>query len=145
MGTIYMSEQSLDLLIQTVEMYRTGNFICKDKDIINKSFVDGLVYYSADKRGKEMADLQIFPSKGYVKSVVDSWEVDKKIWTVNNASEKQITLRHRLGSLETGKIYTAFVDGDEIGSYPADENGKIQFSHTGNFSDKTEIELVTQK
>jgi hypothetical protein len=143
MGTIYMSEQSLDLLLQTVEMYRTGKYICKDTIVINKSYPDGLVYYSEDNRGKEMADLQIFPSKGFVNSMVKSWNTNEKIWTLNNASEKNLTIDHRLGSLIPRITYKVLINGDETGTYQANQEGEIKFSHTGNFTEETEVKIIS--
>jgi len=145
MGTTYMSEQSLDLLLQTVEMYRTGEFICKDNNIINKSYPDGLVYYSEDNRGKEMTNLQILPSKGYVNSTVKSWNANEKIWMLSNASEKKITIDHKLGSLKPGINYKALTNGTETGTYQANQEGEIEFSHTGNFTDNTEIKIISLK
>jgi hypothetical protein len=144
MGTIYMSEQSLDLLMQTVEMYRTGYYACNDNNVVNKSYPNGLFYYSEDNRGKDMADMQISPSKGFVNSVVKSWNNDEKIWMLSKASETKTTIDHKIGSLNPGDIFQVFVGGEEIGSFQANQDGKIKFSHTGNFTDETEVKLINK-
>jgi hypothetical protein len=144
MGTIYMSEQSLDLLLQTVEMYRTGKFICKDKNVANKSYSDGVVYYSEDNRGKEMVDLQIAPSKGFVNSVVESWDDKEKIWMLSGASEIKTTINHKIGSLNPGHTFQVSVGGKKIGSYQVNQEGEIIFSYTGNFTIETEVILINK-
>jgi hypothetical protein len=141
MGTIYMSEQSLDLFMQTVELYRTGEYVCKDTEIINKSYPDGLVYYSADKRGRDMTDLRIVPSKGFVNTVVKSWDKNAKMWMVRNASEGNVTIKQTVGSLDVGKTYKVLLDGSKIGAYEADATGTINFSYTGDFSGENTVEL----
>jgi len=137
MGTIYMSEQSLDLLLQTVEIYRTGKYV--RKNIVNKSYPDGLYYYSEDNRGNDKVNLQIIPSKGFVNSVVKSWDSDPKVWILSDASETNITITYNVGSLKSGHTYKVYINGNELGSYNADMSGFVQFSHTGNFTGKNTI------
>jgi len=141
MGTIYISEQSLDLLLQTVEMYRTGNYACNAKNVINKSYPDGLFYYSEDKRGIDMTNMKIIPSKGFVKSVIKSWNNDEKIWLLSNASESNISINHSVGSLKPESNYKVYLDGNEIGTYSASTTGHINFSPTGDFIKEITIEI----
>ena len=143
MGTIYMSEQSLDLMLQTVEMYRTGIYICKDKNVNNKSYPDGLVYYSDDSRGKEMANLQVLPSKGYIKCVVTSWNSSEKIWILSNASENELTVEQIIDSLKPGMTYRILFNGRETGTYQANQKGEIKLKNAGNFTGKTEVRIIS--
>jgi hypothetical protein len=91
-----------------------------------------------------MADMQISPSKGFVNSVVKSWNNDEKIWMLSKASETKTTIDHKIGSLNPGDIFQVFVGGEEIGSFQANQDGKIKFSHTGNFTDETEVKLINK-
>jgi hypothetical protein len=141
MGTIYMSEQSLDLLLQTVEMYRTGSFACNNKSVVNKSYPDGLLYYSKDIRRKDMTNMRIIPSKGSVKSVIKSWDNDEKVWNLSDASESNITINHTIGSLTPGSTYKVFINGNEMGSYVVGPNGYMKFLHTGDFSGENTMEI----
>ncbi len=144
MGTIYMSEQSLDLLLQTVEMYRTGKYVCNDKNVINKSYPDGLCYYSEDNRGKENTDMQIIPSIGSVNSQIKLWDNNKKTWILSSASETNITINHKVGSLKPGNTFQVLLAGKEVGSYQTNQDGEINFSFNGNFKNETEIKLINK-
>jgi hypothetical protein len=139
-----MSEQSLDLLLQTVEMYRTGKYVCNDKNVINKSYPDGLCYYSEDNRGKENTDMQIIPSIGSVNSQIKLWDNNKKTWILSSASETNITINHKVGSLKPGNTFQVLLAGKEVGSYQTNQDGEINFSFNGNFKNETEIKLINK-
>jgi hypothetical protein len=145
MGTIYMSEQSLDLLLQTVEMYRTGKYVCRETSVVNKSYPDGLIYYSEDIRGKEMTDLMIFPSVGSVNSVVKSWTNKEKVWILDTASETPITVSHKVGSLNPETTYQVIVKGESIGTYHTNQKGEMSFEVSGTFQEKTGLEIMEKE
>jgi hypothetical protein len=141
-GTVYMSEQSLDLLIQIVEMYRTGEYICSDESIINKSYASGLTYYSKNIKGKEITSLRVIPSQGSVNTGVKSWSENKKVWILNNNSDAGITINHIVDSLIPGSTYHLQIDNEEIATYQTTPKGSLEFSLTDNFVEAKTIKLI---
>ena len=142
MGTIYVNEQSLDLFLQTVEMYRLGEFICKNKMVVNKSYPDGQVYYSEDIRGKQMTEMQIFPAKGFIHSTVMSWTANDKKWMLQSNSTIQSNIRHKISSLYPASKALVLMNGKEIGMFETNQNGELIFDISGTLSKETILEIV---
>ena len=82
--------------------------------------------------------------RGFVKSIVKSWDDNQKIWMLSGASETYTTIKHKVGSLNPGNTFQVLVGGKEIGSYQANQEGEIKFSHTGYFTGETEVKLINR-
>lgn len=141
MGTIYMSEQSLDLLLQIVEMYRMGKALYYGDNLVNKIYPDGKCYYSEDISEKMKVGLSVLPSKCSIKVFVNNWDEDYKKWTVKGAEDLIITTTHKVSELKPNTWYYFYVNGKSVVAYQSNSKGKIVFAYTGNLKDSTIFEV----
>lgn len=134
LGTSYMSEQSLDCFLQTLEMYRTGRDIYFGKNLTNKIYPDGTCYYSMDISEQEKVNLSVLPSKGTVNVMVNTWTGDHKKWTESGASEAKVTTTHTVGDLKPNTWYQIYCNSDLYGTYQSNGRGTIRFTYSGSLS-----------
>ncbi len=135
MGTMYMSEQSLDLLLQYVELYRRGRTIYFGEDLVNKVYPDGLCYYSRDIGDEKKVKLKVQPSNGYLLVEVSQWTKNEKIWNVSADNDETGMASFRIGGIEPGKWFNLMIDGKQSGRYQANTAGVILFSYTARYAD----------
>jgi hypothetical protein len=138
---MYMSEQSLDLLLQYVELYRRGRSLYIGEDIVNKVYPDGLCYYNRDIAGEKKVRLKVRPSQGYLFVEVTQWRQRDKIWSVSADNDETNTASFRLGGLEPGKWYSLKIDGKKSGRYQSNAAGSILFSFTARYADTHTFKL----
>ncbi|NIT54802.1 MAG: hypothetical protein GWN00_00725 [Aliifodinibius sp.] len=144
MGTIYMSEQSLDLLLQIIEMTRMGDEIYFGDYILNKVYPDGDCLYNQDVTHAEIVNLHVLPSNGSVSVMVKKWNKTEKVWVEENAPEENISVFHEVGSLDPGHWYMITIDGQKSGKYQADTNGVVRFPFSGNIKETRTYSVVKE-
>jgi hypothetical protein len=130
LGTVYMGEQSLDAFLQVVEMFRCGNDFYYGNGIANKSYPDGIVYYSADTNGAQLSKLKVLPSAGTVTVTIQSWTPEQKNWVETAGSAVELTTFHSVGGLTPGARYRVSDNGEPVGVFQATPDGHIEFSYS---------------
>jgi hypothetical protein len=142
LGPHYMNEQSLDLFLQILEMYRKGTAIYFGESISHKIYPDGTIYYSADVGEADEVALSALPSLGTIEVDVSFWNDATKKWTV--AASQKSTVSFSVGSLVPNSWVQVNVDEEELGIFHASTRGEIKFSYTDDFS-KSHIFTLVQK
>jgi hypothetical protein len=143
MGTIYMSEQSLDLLLQTVEMYRTGREqIYIGENLTTKVYPDAVCYYSKDITGLKEIPFMVVPSSGTLVLKVEDWKIDKRSWTISEVRDSSVSLNISMGDLNDNSWYTVTKNGEIIGDYQSNYRGELYFTVSGIFSGTTTFEMI---
>ena len=110
MGTIYIGEQSLDTMLQVLELWRCGESLYVDENLVQKVYPDGVCYYSESIHDKPRADLQLLPSQGTLQVSVAACDTGTGIrWRFT--ADKDMTVQHRVWGLPSGARYALTVDG----------------------------------
>jgi len=129
LGTIYMGEQSLDCMLQMVEMWRSGRILYVGSNLTQKVYPDGICYYSEDVSDRPEADVLAIPSTGTIRVVVNEKDAGGFIrWT--ETAEEPVTIHHFVKKLDPGSWYEMSDNGDSIGRFQADTEGVLSFSLT---------------
>jgi len=141
MGTIYMGEQSLDCMLQLVDLWRSSRELYTGADLTQKIYPDGLCYYSADIRGRPKAGLLVTPCAGIIQVTVAERSADGTgRWTV--LVEEPTTVRHLVWGIEPGCWYEVRQDGTPLGRFQADQEGKLSFAVSIEGGDTHVFEVV---
>jgi len=145
LGTVYMSEQSLDSFLQILEMYRTGSSIYSGKNLANKVYPDGICYYSEDISKQEIVYLSVLPSGETVNVVVNEWTSNYKRWTESSSTDGKVTTIHTAGNLEPKSMYNVYVNGEIYKTVQSNDKGIIRFSYSGSLSSQNIFEVKEVK
>jgi len=129
LGTVYMGEQSLDCMLQLVEMWRSGRELYLGADLTQKVYPDGVCYYSADVSRRLRANLSATPSTGTIQVVV-SGRADGGSAKWTEMAERATTVHHRLWELEPGTWHEVQDNDIPLGVLQADREGGLTFSLT---------------
>ena len=141
MGVNYTNEQALDCIVQTFQLYRSGYDVYFGEGMNSKVYHDGMSYYSKDISTLTKVPLHVVPSTGSIRLTVTSFDEGALIWTVGEATDAQISLTCDAGDFEKMSWVKVYVDGELVGQYQANPEGKIAFSYTGDFSSTRTFEL----
>lgn len=129
MGTIYVGEQSLDCMLQMVEMWRSGRTLYVGHDMTQKVYPNGVCYYSADVRERPEASVLVTPSTGMIRVVVNERDAGGRIeWT--ETAEKPATIQHLVKGLDPGSWHELRNNGDSLGMFQANGDGILAFALT---------------
>jgi parallel beta-helix repeat protein len=83
----------------------------------------------------ESVPLDITPDAGSVAVSITTWNSRRKTWAENGSGAS--SAGHTVGNLSPGKTYTVSIDGTKLGTYTADQSGKITFNYAGGYSSHT--------
>jgi hypothetical protein len=143
LGTIYMGEQSLDCMLQMVEMWRSGSELYVGADLTQKVYPDGVCYYSADVSGRPPANLSATPSAGTVQVIVAERAAGGRVrWT--EVAERPATVQHRVWGLGPGSWHEVRDNGVPLGQFQADGEGALAFALTVEPEVAHEFHLTAQ-